>query len=267
MSVSPLVVTAEAATATLAWITVRVDPGAAAEDGWVRCADLTAADIAAWEGAVAEQLVRQHGRSDPQTAASYVLCWYAAVPSLVGGAFFRLARRVPRLGPCDLAFHRAPQGHPDGVALLDERFWCLPSDPATDDPRATTVADEVRLAGVLRAEVRRHADAFLTWYRPGARLPRRSLLGAFFDGLDTGVGCGGTGWEALAACAAVLPGHTAEFRDATTTFAIVGENGLPRLTRRRLCCCFYYRVADELCETCPRLTRSDRNRPTAAPAR
>lgn len=267
MPVSPLTVTADAAAATLSWLTVRVDPHATSRTGWVCCADLSPNDMAGWEAAVADQLARRHGRSDPRTAAGYVLGWYAAVPAMIGGAFFRLARRVPQLGTRDLAFHRAPEGHPDGIALLNESFWCLPSDPAADDPRATTVDDEARLAAVLRAQVRRHADEFLSWYRPGARLPKRALLGAFFDALDTGVSYGGSGWEVLSACAAVLPGGTAEFREATTAFAIVGEDGHPQVTRRRIGCCFHYRVADEICATCPRLARLNRSRTTVASAR
>ena len=44
---------------------------------------------------------------------------------------------------------------------------------------------------MLRAEVRGHADAFLETYPAHGRLPRRALLGAFTDGIDTGLWLGG----------------------------------------------------------------------------
>ena len=72
--------------------------------------------------------------------------------------------------------------------MLDPRFWCLPEDPAADQPDATVVADQAALVAWLRAEVREHAHAFLATLHPAhRRLPRRALLGAFTDGVDTGL--------------------------------------------------------------------------------
>jgi hypothetical protein len=241
------------------------------EAGWVRCADVDAAFMAAWERDAAAGHRREYGRTDAMTAAAYPLDWYAGLPGTVGGATFRVARRVPRLAPEVLAFRRHPvEGHPDAVALLDDEFWCLPGDPAADHPAATVVADEATLADVLRTQVRIHADRFLAWYRPGARLARRNLLGAFFDGLDCGIWSGGecTGparAAVLADAALVLPGGTAQFREASTLYLLTDDRDRVHLTRRRVSCCHHYRVdpSGEACFTCPRTADADRPRRAA----
>lgn len=236
--------------------------------GWTVAADVDQAFVRAWEQDVLRHHRVEYGGSDPVTAAGYVLSWYAGVPARIGGACFALARRVPRLAPEALALRRHPvEAHPDGIALLDDRFWCLPDDPAAADPAATVVADEAALGAVLRAEVRAHADRFLGWYSPGARLPRRSLLGAFVDGLDVGLWTGGiTAGTPPAlvprAAAVVLPGGTAEFRDASTLHLLRDARGREHLTRERVACCHYYRLdpARDACFTCPRTTPAARRR-------
>lgn len=233
---------------------------------WTRCADVDAAFLTGWERRIAAGLVRNHGRSNPMTVAGFSLDWYAGVPGQLGGAMYRLARRVPRLDRASLAFTRDPAQHyPRGIALLDPRFWCLPADPDADHPAATVVDDEVALAGVLRAQVRAHADDFLADFRPSARLPRRGLLGAFFDGLDTGVWFGGepgasAAASILAEAAAVLPGGTAEFRDASSIYRFVDARDRAHVARRRVGCCYYFKVAaDDLpCTTCPRVDDAQR---------
>jgi hypothetical protein len=234
--------------------------------GWTVAADVDEAFVRAWERAVAHRHDVTYGRSDPVTAAGYVLSWYASVPARIAGACFAVARRVPRLEPEVVALHRHPEDlHPDGVALLDDRFWCLPDDPAAGDPAATVAADEAALGAVLRAQVRAHADRFLGWYTPGARLPRRSLLGAFFDGLDVGLWTGGLTAGVPAACVPeaatpALPGGTAEFRDASTLYLLRDARGREHLTRERVACCHYYRIEPtrDACFTCPRTTPAAR---------
>ncbi len=179
---------------------------------------------------------------------------------------FRLARRVPRLDRASLAFTREPAEHyPHAIALLDPRFWCLPGDADAGHTDATVVADEVALAEVLRAQVRAHADDFLTDFRPSTRLPRRGLLGAFFDGLDTGIWFGGdpgagAADRILAEAATVLPGGTGQFRDASSLYRFTDLRDREHVTRRRMGCCYYFKVAvDELpCATCPRVDDAQR---------
>ncbi|WNV77641.1 hypothetical protein [Geodermatophilus sp. DSM 44513] len=218
---APLAGTLAAIDADDEWVSWRLVPGRPDED-WVRCADVDAAFVTAWERAAAAHQAAEHRRSDPRAAAAHVLGWYAELPGTVGGRLFAAARRVPRVDAGSLAFRQHPaESWADGVVLLDDRFWCLPGDAAADHPSATVVASEEELSALLRRQVRAHADAFLRWYRPGARLARRNLLGAFVDGLDCGVwhgeDPGPAGRAAVQAAASrVLPGGTPEFAEAST---------------------------------------------------
>ena len=101
------------------------------------------------------------------TVSGFALDWYAGLAGLVGGACFRQARRVPRLGRAALAFRCHPEEeYPDGVALLDSPLL-VPAGRPGRRPSLTrpTVADEEALAAVLRAQVRSHADDFFTRVR------------------------------------------------------------------------------------------------------
>lgn len=197
----------------------------------------------------------------PITPAAYVLGDYAAICGQLGGGLYGLDRRVPRLDPFSLAFRRHPaEGWPQALALLDRRFWCLPGDPDAGHPDATVVADEPALAAILRAQVRAHADAFLATYEPGVRLPRRSLLGVFFDGLDGGSWIvAGSPERALADSARVLPGRTPEFKDASLLYRLVDARGREHVTRERVSCCYAYKLGGgEPCFTCPRTSIAER---------
>ncbi|MGH3616062.1 MAG: (2Fe-2S)-binding protein [Pseudonocardia sp.] len=239
----------------------------AEEPGWVRCVDVIgdAVFLRRWQADVGGALGTEHEMVPPITSATYVLSWYAAIPAFMGAVSFRLDRRVPRLAPEALGFHRHQREHrPDGIALLDGRFWCLPDDPAAEDPVATVVADEQVLAAVLRGQLRAHADAFLVGYDPGVRLPRRALLGVFFDALDGAIwaagkriGCEGAG---VRDAAIVLPGGTPEFGDGSALYRLVDARGREHVSRRRVACCYYYRLsgAEGACFTCPRTTDEER---------
>lgn len=236
--------------------------------GWTLCADVDRAHLAAWEARMAPYVEQSYGQSHPQTVSGFTLDGYASVAARLGGACFRVARRVPRLDRDALAFHCHPDAHyPDGVAILDDRFWCLPDDEAADDPAATVVVDEAALAGVLRAEVRSHADAFLAGYVGGARLPRRHLVGAFFDALEVGVWFGGdhgvpASSEVLSTARTVLPGGTTEFATASSIYQLTDTRGRPHLSKRRMGCCYYFKSAPDgqACSTCPRVDDGERVR-------
>jgi hypothetical protein len=233
----------------------------AAGPGWTRCADVDAAFVARWERDVAAEHVREYGRSHASAAAAYVLGWYAGIPAGLGAALFRLDRRVPRLDRGAVAFRLAAQAYPEAYALLDDRFWCLPADPAVDHPSATVVADAAALASVLRAQVRGHADAFLATWIPHGRLPRRALLGAFTDGVDTGLElAGGTDWLPAEA-AVVLPAGPSSLPTSTIVVRVDGR-GRRHVDRTTLSCCYYYKVdpAAGPCGTCPRIPVDERLR-------
>lgn len=262
----PLAATAARAGEARDWCTVAfaTDPPA----GSTRCSDVDADFIRAWEAAAAADQEDHYGRTHPMAATGYVLGWYADIAASAGALCFLTDRRVPQLTASAIAFKRFEgRSYPDSVALLDPRFWCLPTDPAANHPDATVVPDEEALAAILRAEVRRHADEFLRHYSPGSRLPRRNLLGAFFDGLDSGF------WlfesplpiteKEFVACARVaLPGAAAEFPEPSSYCTVTDIRGREHLTRRRVSCCYYYKLSDnaEACTTCPRTTDEERLR-------
>ncbi|NMH96425.1 (2Fe-2S)-binding protein [Pseudonocardia acidicola] len=262
--------TAARVSAAVEGLDVRVGP-VRAEDGWTRCDEVGAAFVARWEAETAAALPGWYGRTHPTTASAFVLHWCADLPGLAGAAFLRHARRVPRLDRAALAFRRDPGNPvPAATGLLDDRFWCLPDDPAADDPAATVVADEHALAAVLRGQIRGHADEFLADYPPGRPLPRRALLGAFFDGLDAGVWRGADGVTAyrdesamtvsLQEAALVLPGGTPLFPEPSTLHPFVDARDRIWLSRRRVSCCYYFKVsaAGTACSTCPRTSPAER---------
>lgn len=264
-SIHPIAATLGRANQAHEWLSVaHADSGVPAH--YVRCADVDSAGIAQWEARAAEGNVKSYGRSHPMAATAYVLGWYADIAATVGALCFLLDRRVPHLGREAVAFRRHAEEHyPDAVAVLTSSFWCLPDDPAANHPDATVVPDEEALAAVLRGQVRAHADDFLADYRPGAKLPRRNLLGAFFDGLDGGF------WlydsplptpqdEFVAAARSVLPGSTTEFAEASRFRTVVDGKGRQHLTRCRVSCCYYYKVSatGEACTTCPRTDDAER---------
>jgi len=170
---------------------------------------------------------------------------------------------VPRLDRDAVAFRRAGEAYPDAYALLDARFWCLPTDPAADHPDATPVADEPALAAVLRAQVRAHADAFVAEHPSRRLLPRRALLGAFTDGLDTGLWLAGdtTPERLLPDAALALPAGPSPL-PASTLHVLVDGRGRRHVDRRTLSCCYYFKIdlAAGPCGTCPRIPAADRLR-------
>ncbi|GAA4377683.1 (2Fe-2S)-binding protein [Nocardioides caricicola] len=262
----PLAATAARADASRDWLAISY--AEAAPDGWSRCSEVDADRIAAWEARVEAWHRAELGRTHAMSTAGYVLSYYADIAPTVGALFFHVDRRVPSLARGDLAFRTEDTyTYPDGVAVLGRSFWCLPGDEAAGHPDATVVADEHELGAVLRAQVRAHADDFLASYRPSARLPRRALLGAFFDALDSGFGPERPDAEGVTAtfgsARVVLPGPTPQFAQGTSYYLAGGEH----LTRTRVGCCYYFKVGDDgPCTTCPRTSAEERARRLAEPA-
>ncbi len=243
-----------------------LDAGAAGL--WVRCRDLVddPPAVRRWIDAYAAFMVPTYPEATEaellSTAAACVLDCYSYGSGFPVGAMFHVARRVPRVGIDDVVLRIHPeQWWTSGVALLDARFWCLPDDPAADHPTATVVATEAELAAVARAQVHAHAEAFLATFDPGVGMGRRARLGAFFDALDAGP------WivtdhvppaaGALPVSAALLPGGTETFIDASRLHVLDDVRGRTHVTRRRLFCCRSHLI-DDPCLDCPRLTATDR---------
>jgi hypothetical protein len=64
----------------------------------------------------------------------------------------------------------------------------------------------------------------------------------------------------LAAARLVLPGATEQFADGSTYHSLVDDSGREHLTRRRVSCCYYFKVAEDgsACTTCPRTSDTER---------
>ncbi|WP_083826507.1 (2Fe-2S)-binding protein [Hoyosella subflava] len=245
----------------VAWASITTGQPSTGE--WALCSQSGPEFIAEWEARVTHMLRRDFHRHHPMASAAYVLDWYASISGCIGGMSFGLARRVPRLDRQSLAFHRHNEhAYPDGIALLSPRFWCLPSDPDATHRDADVVSTERDLARILRTEIRLHADDFLSNYRGGAQLPRRHLLGVFFDSLDTGMAMqtGAAPAQILADAKSVLPGGSREFEHASTISVVHDSKQREHVTRKRISCCYYFKVADGgvACATCPRTTDEER---------
>lgn len=232
---------------------------------WTRCADLLGdGRLAGWAERIARWLLAGYGEAPARVVAGYLVGWYLTVPAKTGALLFRTARRVPLLGPADLAV-RFDTGvpRPAAVGVLRDTFACLPDDPAAGSPAATPVPNERALAAVLREEYVTHAAAFLRAF--GAvdtpalgrhRTGRHTLWAWATDALD------GACWrvgQSLADdtggaddAALVLPARIAPLTSASTIRPDPVAGGW---TRRRESCCFHYvlRRGMGTCATCPRV--------------
>lgn len=265
----PLAATAARADAHRDWLSLTYAD--AVPEGWTRCSEVDAAHVAGWEDRVTAWQRTEFGRTHPQASSGYVLSYYADIAPTVGALFFLVDRRVPSLAADALAFRTdAVYTYPDAIAVLGGAFWCLPDDEAAGHPDATVLADEEELGAVLRAQVRAHADAFLATYRPSARLPRSALWGAYYDALDAGFAPDRPRApvpEATRAARLALPGPTPEFAQGSSFYLAVDEAGGEHLTRRRVGCCYYFKVGDDgACTTCPRTSDEERLARLAAEA-
>ncbi|HEY4022005.1 MAG TPA: (2Fe-2S)-binding protein [Pseudonocardiaceae bacterium] len=242
------------------WLHLRRDlPAIAGERTWWRCSTVLTqpAHFEKWGAELASWLQATYDEAPERVVAGYLLTWYLSVPGLLAGLLFHRERRVPELRPEALAFRLGdPRPHPDGVAVLDGRFACLPDDPEAGSAAATVVADEPALAALLRARFTGHAAQFVAAFQPAVRFGRRTLWAAATDALDEGLWLAGrycaAEAEGVADAALVLPTELTPFTSASTLVA-AGENG--GWTRRRESCCFHYalRNGQGECETCPRM--------------
>jgi hypothetical protein len=250
----------------LGWM--RLHHGLPAAPGWLRCDELLAdpRHLPGWLSDVTAAVTRAEGVPPPPvTPASYLMGWYLGVPAYAGALAFGLARRVPVLDPAAMAVHVGAVGYADGVALLADRFACLPDDPAADHPDADVVPDEAALATVLRERVAGHARAFHAAYAPDVKIGSRQRWGMLTDVLDEALWTSGTvrgDPEAGIADAALVLGEVhPPFTAATTTYRVRDLRGREHWSRRRQSCCFFYAVpSGRACFTCPRTSDAERER-------
>jgi hypothetical protein len=224
-----------------------------------------------WRELADQQLAEKyaHAPGDPpvpeMTTAAYVLRWYLAIPSYLGGLLFYSARRVPSLAPRQLSF-RLNLAALQEVALRPGRFWCLPGDPDAGHPDARPVPDEAALGAVLRRQVIAHATRFLTAYGPQVRFGRRTQWAAVSDALDSALLLAGRSFGSPQTGASdarlVLADGGKPLIAASKICQITDEHGRTHWIRRRSSCCFLYALPGigHPCASCPRVNEAERIR-------
>nr|WP_216217052.1 (2Fe-2S)-binding protein [Amycolatopsis aidingensis] len=238
--------------------------GLPAHGAWRPCHDLLESPylFTRWRADLATWLTTRHGTAPARTTASYIASWYLRVPAYVGALLLHHERRVPALRPEELALRIAAEGrpNPDGIAVLGESFYCLPSDPGSALPEATVVADDRALAAVLRARYTAHAARFVQAYREVSPLGARTLWAAATDALDSCLWWagrdGGDEGAGVADAALVLESRFAPLTSASTLCTGTSAEGSLGWTRRRESCCFSYLLPGQHeCAGCPRVRR------------
>lgn len=232
--------------------------------GWVGADELAAGGEAldaflAWDEA---QVLRDYGRqARPDVVATFGLHRYAWLACLLITAPWFLDRRVPRLPPEAVSFHRT-QGR---MAVRTGSFACLPDDPAAVLPGARVVPDEEALREEVRAAVARHLEPVLEGFGPRMRRGRRALWGMVTDEVVESLWYVGNllgGAEerrAVRELELLLPGTTAPYTGGAGFRSLEGPDGRALPTRDRASCCFFYTIVPEdTCVTCPRTCDADR---------
>ncbi|KWX01846.1 iron-sulfur protein [Carbonactinospora thermoautotrophica] len=228
-------------------------------ESWTTGAQLTAdaKRLVEFVDAKAARMEQEYGRpARRDVVASWAFHHYAWLACLLVAGPLLLDRRVPLLGPGDVAVPRRTGVLAGPVTVAVPGFACLPGDPAADHPQARVVADADALRRVARDTVAGHLAPVLAAFRPHVRRGPHALWGMVTDELA------GTLWhlgqalgreeEAVAEATALLPGGTPPF---------VGGAGFRTVelrdrayTRTRLTCCLYYTLCPEdVCSNCPRI--------------
>ncbi len=236
------------------------------EPGWLGCDELLdePGRLAQWRARLVDWLGSQYAgtaAAPERTTASWLLSWYLHVPAYAGAMLLHHERRVPSLEPSGLAFRMGEdRPHPEAVAVLDDGFCCLPTDPGSARPEAVVVQDERTLAAVLRGRFIAHASRFIHVYGPQTRLGRRQLWAAATDALDNALWSAGREGGTAAAegagvadAALVLESRFPPLTSASKLRLEQGSDGRREWTRSRESCCFSYLLpAESECGGCPR---------------
>lgn len=243
----PLAATLERAGALLRWHDVEV--GRPAGDGWLACAELPGL-LDGWLDTIA-----LGHRAPPETAASYLLGWYAEGVASAAVPAFVTERRVPDLSPANLSLHRNDEHWVDRTAVHGVAMAVLPDDPAAGAPDVTVVDDLDALRRHLSGALLTHLGPVVEAVRQRVRLGLRvrwglvadSIAGAFLDvGRATGDQLAARD-EADAFLAVAAPTLRAR-----PTWVPLDHGGQCHIFMRRGACCLAYKTPEHgYCTTCP----------------
>ncbi|MFF7729375.1 (2Fe-2S)-binding protein [Streptomyces sp. NPDC008001] len=231
-------------------------------EGWLTAAGLAEGGAGldaflAWDD---EQILRTYGeRARPDVVASFGLHRYAWASCLLLTVPWFLRRRVPRLPPEAVSFHRAR-----GLLTASAKeFTCLPGDPAAELPGARTAPCEEALRAELRAAVAAHFAPVLDGFRPRMRRGPRALWGMVTDELAESLWYAGQllgeDERVRRELELLLPGVTPPYVGGAAFRMLTGRLGEPIPTRDRASCCLFYTLRpQDTCTTCPRTCDTER---------
>ncbi|MBQ0986826.1 (2Fe-2S)-binding protein [Streptomyces sp. F63] len=243
--------------------TVRLLEGAPRSGGgWVTARELASGGPALDACLAAEEaeIIRNYGRpARPDVTAGFALHRYAWSACLLVTVPWFLLRRVPRLTPGEVSFHR---GQGRWTARIRE-FACLPDDPAAGLPGARVVSGEDALRAEVRGALAEHLEPVLEGFRPRMRRGPRAMWGMATDEIVESLWYTGhlLGEErrAITELEALLPGATKPFVGAPSFRELTGPAGEALSTRDRASCCMFYTLRPEdTCVTCPRTCDAER---------
>lgn len=192
---------------------------------------------------------------------SYLGSFVWLLASITVGPYF-VDRRIPVLELETLQVAISASGAPEAIILPDQRFWCLPDDPAADHADAVPITDHETLSALLRDNLVQFCGSLIAILRPRARIGTRAL------------------WIAAAeSCAGILidalPRDTTIAAAEAALQAFVSQPDIPLRARpevimlrsgkqQRLAllgsdCCVNFRIpGEEYCSTCPHRPREER---------
>jgi hypothetical protein len=186
-----------------------------------------------------------------------------AVAGAAVGAFSR-DRRVPDLRPENVWLCFAEWGSPNAVAFRNDRFVCLPDDPAAASSVVDIVPSVEDLRNLLRERLIELFSPFVTLLRSRARIGARALWQGAAESCAHAI---------LASVPMSSPDDEIWFREEITAlicqadsplrakpdFELIEVNGRCRLCLiGSTCCDNFKRAGEDYCSNCPHRRREER---------
>ncbi len=231
------------------------------EPGWVTTAELAA------DGGLLDELLDRVGRAyktdDRAVMGTLFLRGYLWRILISAVAAFLIDRRLPGLGPENVALHFDENGRAAGLAFVERSFAALPADRDAVHSDARVFATEDALLAWLRDQLEGHLTNHISSLRSlRVRRGTRVLWGAAVDVCAEAFMFVGRELrregEACSLGGRLLAGPSP--LSGPTNYFVLEYDGRSELTRVRNTCCLYYKVGDGACFTCPRISNEERLR-------
>ena len=246
-------------------------------DGWVR---LTAARDHEWLVARIARLAEggEHGPRPLAVAGAYFggdLSWQIAATAAL---LLHSDRRALDVSLENLAVRIDDDGWPSRLAVVEERFACLPEDPAAGSEGVTVVADRAALVAFLADAIVEAMEPVLRSVRALSRYGQPGLWGALADHVanvawnlkEAGADAAelDAAWVTTEELVDALQARQRWLKVRPRRFRLSTEEG-PVYLPMRGTCCLYYKTPESkaaeaaaggggLCTTCPLRTDDER---------